>query len=188
MAAIAAKIPRYAMVQHYFLAWRDGGVLERINFGAAAAGARSDRARTEPLGWRLDSQSVKDHRSRRAARSRCGEENQSRKRQLVTDSTGLPVGADVHRADIRDRDSAPLVTVAIHDLFPRLRHLFTVRAYAGERLRRALTKFGNSVTEIVPLMADTTGFKLLTRCWVATAFFSLAQSQSPLRKRFLRPP
>jgi putative transposase len=111
-----------------------------------------------------------------------------RKRQLVTDTTGLPVGADVHRADIRDRDSAPLVTVAIHDLFPRLRHLFTVRAYAGERLRRALTKFGNSVTEIVPLMADTTGFKLLTRCWVATAFFSLAQSQSPLRKRFLRPP
>jgi hypothetical protein len=78
---------------------------------------------------------------------------------------------------------APVI-VAIHDLFPWLRHLFTVRAYAGERLRRALTKFGNSVTDIVPPMADTSGFKVLPRCWVATALFSLAQSQSPPRKRF----
>jgi hypothetical protein len=75
--------------------------------------------------------------------------------------------------------------LSIHDLFPWLRHLFTVRAYAGERLRRALTKqSGNSVTEIVPPMADTTGFKVLPRCGVATALFSLAQSQSPPRKRF----
>jgi hypothetical protein len=95
------------MVQHYFLAWRDGGVLERINFGAAAAGARSGRARAEPLGWRFDSQSVKDHRSRRAARSRCGEKIKSCKRKLVTDTTGLLVGADVHRADIQDRDGGP---------------------------------------------------------------------------------
>ncbi len=34
------------------------------------------------------------------------------------------LGAEVHPADRQDRDGAPLVIAAIHDLFPWLRHLF----------------------------------------------------------------
>jgi hypothetical protein len=38
-----------------------------------------------------------------------------RKRHIVTDTTGLMVGATVHPADVQDRDGAPLVVEAIHE-------------------------------------------------------------------------
>jgi hypothetical protein len=44
-------------------------------------------------------------------------------------------------ADVQDRDGAPLVIAAIHDLFPWLRHLFADSAYAGDKLRNKLRKF-----------------------------------------------
>jgi putative transposase len=57
----------------------------------------------------------------------------------VTDTTGLMVGAVVHSADVQERDGAPLVVEAIHDLFPWLRHLFADSAYSrakGEDILR----------------------------------------------------
>src|SRR5260370_39573334 len=108
----------------------------------------------------------KDHRGRRPARVRCGEENNGRKRHVLTDTTSLLVGAEVHPADIQDRDGAPLVIAAIHDLFPWLRHLFADSAYAGDKLRNTLRKFGSWTIEIVRRMAGTVGFEALPRRWV----------------------
>jgi len=51
-----------------------------------------------------------------------------RKRHVITDTIGLLLGAEVHPADRQDRDGAPLVIAAIHDLFPWLRHLFAASA------------------------------------------------------------
>jgi hypothetical protein len=45
-------------------------------------------------------------------------------RHIVTDTSGLLVGAEVHPADVQDRDGAVLVIEATHQLFPWLRHLF----------------------------------------------------------------
>ena len=42
-------------------------------------------------------------------------------RHIVTDTCGLLVGAEVHPADVQDRDGAVLVIEAIHQLFPWLR-------------------------------------------------------------------
>jgi hypothetical protein len=63
-----------------------------------------------------------------------------RKRHIVTHPTGLMVGAAVHPADVQDRDGAPLVVEAIHDLFPWLRHLFADSADSSDKLLRALAK------------------------------------------------
>ena len=60
----------------------------------------------------------------------------------MTDTTSRLVGAEVHAADVQDRDGAVLVIETIHDLFPWLRHLFAGGAYAGEKLRHALAKLG----------------------------------------------
>jgi hypothetical protein len=54
-----------------------------------------------------------------------------RKRHIVTDTGGLLVGAEVHPADVEDRDGAVLVIEAIHQLFPWLRHLFADSVYNG---------------------------------------------------------
>ena len=53
----------------------------------------------------------------------------------MTDTGGLLVGAQVHPADVQDRDGAVLVIAAIHQLFPWLRHLFADSVYNGPNLR-----------------------------------------------------
>ena len=84
----------------------------------------------------------------------------------MTDTSGLLVGAEVHPADIQDRDGAPLVIEGIHQLFPWLRHLFADSVENGPNLRDALAKFGNWTIEIVKRTADAVGFQLLPRRWV----------------------
>ena len=87
-------------------------------------------------------------------------------RHIVTDTSGLLVGAAVHPADIQDRDGARLVIEAVHQLFPWLRHLFADSVYNGPNLREALATFGNWTIEIVKRTADAAGFQLLPRRWV----------------------
>src|SRR5262249_29871157 len=88
-----------------------------------------------------------------------------RKRHVVTDTGGLPVGIVVHLADIQDRDGAGLVVEAIHDLYPWLRHLFADSVYNGPNLHSTLAKFGDWTVEIVRRTALGT-FELLPRRWV----------------------
>src|SRR6266403_1272312 len=66
-----------------------------------------------------------------------------RKRHIVTDTCGLLVGAEVHPAEVQDRDGARLVIETIHQLFPWLRHLFADSVYNGPNLPEALAKFGD---------------------------------------------
>ena len=96
----------------------------------------------------------------------CPSEAGGRKRHIVTDTSGLLVGAEVHPADVQDRDGAGLVIGAIHPLFPWLRHLFADSAYNGPNLPDALAKFGNWTIEIVKPAGDAIGFQLLPRRWV----------------------
>ena len=77
---------------------------------------------------------------------------------IVTDTGGLLVGAEVHPADIQDRDGAVLGIEAIHQLFPWLRHLFADSVYNGPNLHDALAKFGNWTIEIVKRTADAAVF------------------------------
>jgi hypothetical protein len=56
----------------------------------------------------------------------------------VTDTGGLLDGAEVHPADVQDRDGAVLVIAAIHQLFPWLRHLFADSVYNAPNLSDAL--------------------------------------------------
>ena len=68
------------------------------------------------------------------------------------------VGAQVHPADVQDRDGAPLVIAAMHDLFPWLCHLVVDSADTGGKLPNTLTKFGDWTIEVVPRMTDVVGF------------------------------
>ena len=107
-----------------------------------------------------------------------------RKRHIVTDTGGLLVGAEVHPADLQDRDGARLVIEAIHQLFPWLRHLFADSVYNGANLHAALTKFGNWTIEIVKRAADAIGFELLPRRWVVERTFAWLNRNRRLAKDF----
>jgi len=90
----------------------------------------------------------------------------------------------VHPADMQDRDGAPLVIAAIHDLFPWLRHLFADTVYAGNKLLNTLTKFGNWTIALVRRTADAVGFEILPRRWVAERTLDWLNRNRRLAKDF----
>ena len=61
-----------------------------------------------------DSQSAKTTESGGPRGYDAAKKVKGRKRHIVTDTGGLLVGAEVHPADVQDRDGARLVIAAIH--------------------------------------------------------------------------
>src|SRR5207244_1454148 len=154
--------PPFTTVQGYFYDWRDDGLFEKIKFALL-----------------LQAREAAGREARDAAKKIKG-----RKRHIVTDTCGLLVGAEVHPADVQDRDGAVLVIEAVHQLFPWLRHLFADSVYNGPNLPEALAKFGKWTIEIVKRAADAVGFQLLPRRWVVERTLAWLNRNRRLAKDF----
>jgi putative transposase len=135
-------------------------------FRPAPAGPRTGGPRSQPLGRGIDSPSVKTTESGGPRGYDAGKKVNGRKRRIITDTNGLLVGAQVHGADIQDRDGAVGVLASIRDLFPWLRHVFADGGYAGEKRATRLAGMGQWTLAIVKRPDQATGFCLLPRRWV----------------------
>src|SRR6201982_1926485 len=176
--------PPFTTLQGYFYDWRDNGLFGKINFELLLQAREAAGREASPSAGVIDSQSVKTTESGGPRGYDGAKKTKGRKRHIVTDTGGLLVGAEVHPADVQDRDGAVLVIEAIHQVFPWLRHLFADSVYNGPNLREALAKFGKWTIEIVKRAADAAGFVLLPRRWVVERTLAWLTRHPRLAKDF----
>src|SRR5665213_1420335 len=90
--------PSFTTVQHYFYPWRKSGLWWQINH-VLVMRAREAEGREASLSARVsDSQSLKTTEAGGPRGYDAGKKNKRRKRHILTDTTGLLVGAIVHEA------------------------------------------------------------------------------------------
>ena len=165
--------PPPSTVRYWFYKWRDDGLWQTINHHLVIKTREEKQGRSaSPSAGVIDAQSVKTDENGGIRGYDAGKKVRERKRHIITDTTGLLVGAAIHAADIQDRDGAPDVLKSIRHSYPWLRHIFADGGYAGPKLKKALARMGDWTIEIIKRSDKAEGFEKLPRRWVVERTFA----------------
>lgn len=176
--------PPHTTVQRFFYRWREDGTWTRIRHALMMQAREAAGREASPTAGVIDSQTVRATEAGGPRGYDAGKKVNGRKRQLLTDTIGLPVGLLVHEASVQDRDGAVPLLTSIRGLLPWLRHVFADGGYTGDKLTKALAALGNWRIEIVKRPAGAKGFEVIPKRWVVERTLAWLSRNRRLAKDF----
>ena len=175
---LPALFPPFTTVWGRLHRWRKLAVLDRA-LAILVACLRLARGRKRrPTAAIIDTQSVKTGPQRGPRGYDAGKKVKGRKRVLMVDTEGDPLGVRVVPADVHEHRALPALApdLAAH---PSLRLIWLDRGFAGDEPEAFLNRYGIAA-EVVGIR-NRAGFQLEKRRWKAEQTFGCLQRYRRLR-------
>ena len=172
--ALPHDFPCWKTVYHYFRLFRLTGLWEQLNTSIREAVRRKAGRAPQASAMIADSQSAKSAEGGEKRGFDGGKKVSGRKRNLLVDTLGLVVLAQVTAANVQDVHAGKQLFAAIAqkpELLTRLEKIFADGGYRGELVDWVQDNL-HAVLEIVLKLGDQKGFQVLPKRWVVERTFA----------------
>lgn len=177
--------PPFTTVQNHFYRWRDSGLWTQILTLLVMDTREAEEREAAPTAVIVDSQSVKTTEAGGPRGYDAGKKVKGRKRNLATDTLGLPIVCQISTADVQDRDTLAPILKAVHAKSPFVEIAFVDGGYQGDEAQRLAFEKSKIVIEVVKRTdKEIKGFKVLPKRWVIERTFGWLNRSRRLSKDF----
>ena len=182
--------PSYKLVSYYYHKWIDNNTWVKINTALHRKLRKELGRNEEPSAGINDSQTVKGTpESAKESGFDGGKLIKGRKRHIVVDTTGYPLVAIAHAANIYDGHAAERVLNALFSMVKTVKKIWADGAYKGEKfIKWAKEKFGCVIEVVKKNKSKGKGFHVLPRRWIVERTFAWLNRYRRLSKDYERKP